>query len=137
VSVGVADIVAWLADIGITTPAFDGLYLVPKPDQAVFITMTGGTGLTFERSYDVVSFQLRCRGNPSPANPPAAGADAAAIASACDDAILAIVAPVQIGSAHVNDINRLGAPPRFALFDAAQRAEYVAAYTLSVARSVH
>lgn len=59
----------WITSLGWDTqpelgfPLFEGSYIVPDPDRALFITMTGGPGFTSEEgATDAWSFQARIRG---------------------------------------------------------------------------
>ncbi len=124
----VADIAALLVSLGVTVPVVDGYWMPPDPDRLVLVSFAGGKGLLYERAYDSQTVQLRCRGlQRQPA-------DAALLAAQVDDAILSIVPPVDVGANHVNNVDRLGGPPRFQLADTGLRAEYVAQYMFDVAR---
>lgn len=121
----------WLKTLGVTTPIADGYYIPPKPDQIVFITIAGGPGTINERVLDRLAFQVHCRGSqhrkldvPDPAE---------ALAAQVDSLILAVVAPVYIGGVFVNDVDRLGSPPRFSGRDLAFRSSFTASYILTYA----
>lgn len=122
----VSDVLAWLPTLGITTPAENGYFIPPDPDRLILVTLAGGPGLLYERVYDRVAVAIRTRGlQRQPA-------DAEALAAQVDDTILSVVAPTQVGTVHVNDIDR-AAPPRFAGLDKAFRSQFTASYLLTAA----
>lgn len=124
----VADIGTWLASLGISVPVDDAYWVPPQPDRMVLVAFTGGHGLVYQRAFDEVYVSLTSRG--AQRQP----ADAKALADEVDTAILGVVPPVSIGTGRVNDIYRT-APPRHVATDKAMRAQYVAVYSLLVARS--
>lgn len=123
----VSDVVTWLTSLGLTVPILDGYWVPPDPDRLILVTLAGGPGMLYERAYDRQAITLRTRG--AQRQP----ADAEALASQLDTAILAVVPPTLVGTKHVNDIDR-ASPPRFALLDKAFRSEFAATYLVTYAR---
>ncbi len=108
-------------------PLYPGPEILTEPDQAVFLTPTGGPGYTTEEGgTDAWSFQARLRG---PSDDPLA---AQAAAGLLDWTILNGPHPVQVDGVNVLNVQRLGAPPAALPLDPADRRfEYVANYILT------
>jgi hypothetical protein len=97
-------------------PLYPGPEILDEPDQAVFITATGGPGyVTDEGAADAWSFQARVRGS---ADDPL-GAEAAA--QLLDWTILSGPHPVQTGGVNVLNVQRAGAPPAVLPLDPTDR----------------
>ena len=105
-------------------PLYPGPEILNEPDQAVFVTPTGGPGyVTDEGAADAWSFQFRLRGS---ADDPL-GAQAAA--QLLDWTILNGPHPVQVDGVAVLNVQRLGAPPSALPLDPSDRRfEYVGNY---------
>jgi hypothetical protein len=126
-------IIGWLTLAGWDTtqetgfPLLPGPEIVDDPDQAVFLTPSGGPGYTTEEGgTDAWSFQARLRG---PADDPL-GAQAAA--QLLDYTILHGPRPAQVNGVPVLNVQRLGGPPSALPLDPSDRRfEYVANYILT------
>ena len=83
---------------------------VPQtPNRVIGVQMQGGPGLVFEATYDVVTFQITCRGAENNLD------DAERIALEVDNVILNAPANFEIGvdgnSVNCNDLGRTGGSP--------------------------
>lgn len=128
---------AWLTSlVGLPPPNGSGVYFEskwqpldkPSPDRMAFLTLPGGPGTTNERVMDRITVTILCRGKQR------AFWDAEALAASIDDAILAVVPPVTIGGSFVNDVDRLGAPPRYTGEDESKRSLFTCTYIFAHAR---
>jgi len=123
-------IIDWLASAGWDTtqetgyPLYPGPEILLEPDQAVFVTATGGPGYTTEEGgTDAWSFQARLRG---PSDDPYA---AEAAAQALDWLILSAPAPATVDGVRVITCFRMGSPPAALPLDPSDRRfEYTADY---------
>jgi hypothetical protein len=105
-------IIDWLAAAGwddqqeLGYPLYPGPEILDEPDQAVFITPTGGAGyVTEEGSVDAWSFQARVRG---PSDDPLTPGD---VAQQLDRLILTASYPTQADGVAIQAAGRLGSPP--------------------------
>lgn len=97
-------------------PLYPGPEILLEPDQAVFLTPTGGPGyVTDEGGADAWSFQSRLRG---PADDPLA---AEAAAQLLDWTVLNGPHPVHVDGAVVLNVQRMGPPPVALPLDPADR----------------
>ena len=105
-------------------PLFPGPEILVSPDQAVFITDSGGPGYTTEEGgTDAWSFQARVRG---PSDDPLA---AQAAAQLLDWMILTASTPAWTDGIRVINCFRLGGPPSVLPLDPGDRRfEYTADY---------
>lgn len=102
----------WLTSAGWDTqpelgyPLLPGALIVDEPDQAVFITGTGGPGyITEEGSADAWTFQARVRGpSDDPYTPESA-------AKQLDALIKNALFPVVVDGVPIQHVHRLGGPP--------------------------
>jgi hypothetical protein len=108
-------------------PLLPGSEIVTMPDQAVFITGTGGPGYTTEEGgTDAWSFQARTRG---PADDPLS---AEAAAQLLDYTILHGPHPVTVDGVPVLNVQRLGSPPSPLPLDPSDRRfEFTANYIIT------
>jgi hypothetical protein len=126
-------LIAWLTAAGwdITQetgyPLFPGPEILDAPDQAVFLTPTGGPGYTTEEgATDAWSFQARLRG---PADDPDAAESAMQL---LDWTILGAPHQVQAAGVTVINVQRLGSPPAALPLDPSDRRfEYTANYIIT------
>ena len=100
----------------------------PSPDRLAFLSMSGGPGTSNERVIDHITVTILARGAQR------AIWDAEALAASIDDAILAVVPPVTIGGSFVNDIDRVGPPPRYTGEDESKRSLFTCIYIFAHAR---
>ena len=118
--------IGWDATQETGFPLFPGPEILTSPDQAVFITATGGPGYTTEEGgTDAWSFQARVRG-------PADNPDAAeAAAMLLDWTILTGPYPGSVDGVRVVNCFRPGSPPAALPLDPADRRfEYTANYII-------
>jgi len=126
-------IIAWITlagwDVTQETgfPLLPGPEIVDDPDQAVFLTPSGGPGYTTEEGgTDAWSFQARLRG---PADDPLA---AQAAAQLLDYVILRGPRNVLVNGVPVLNVQRLGSPPSALPLDPSDRRfSYTANYILT------
>ena len=124
-----ADLAAFLAGLGITTPIVAGPWVPDNlADRLIVLTVTGGPGSSLERLFDTHAFQARCRG--AQRNPQ----DAETLAGQVDDALLNATLPARVGGRHVPRIDRAGSPPAAFARDSAGRDSFVCSYLLTIAR---
>lgn len=124
----VTQLAAWLTGLGIETPVQPSFFLAPVPVRSVFVTLAGGQGTLNEREMDRVTFAALCRGLSHQYS------DAEALAAQVDDAVLSVFCPTQIGGSFVNDIDRVGAPPRFQSWDKGGSTIFICTYQITHAR---
>lgn len=101
-----------------------------QPDRMVAVRVTGGGAELGERTRDQPTVQVYTRGLARN------DADAQALASAADDALMGIAHPLMIGATRVISVQRLSGPPGFTERDDARRSLYSCSYVLQVARTV-
>lgn len=108
-------------------PLYPGPEILSEPDQAVFITPSGGPGyVTDEGGADAWSFQARLRG---PADNPLAAMGSAQL---LDWIILHGPHPVQVDGVPVLNVQRSGSPPSALPLDPSDRRfEYVTTYIIT------
>ena len=96
----------WDAQQELGYPLLPGPLILDSPDQAVFITLTGGPGYTTEEpATDAWSFQARVRGpSDDPASPEVA-------AIQLDQLILRAGYPTSVDGLAIQHAHRLGGPP--------------------------
>lgn len=135
-----ADLQAWLTSQGVdpnSAPtgavangawSSDG-YVPPTPDRLIVLTPGPGGPTQFERTFEVVSFQVLVRGLQD--NP----ADAEGFALQVDDTLMNAVCPITIGPGRVIDLDYVGGPPRFFQRDVGRRSLFVCNYLFTVSRS--
>jgi hypothetical protein len=118
----------WIESImpaGFDVPIVPGEFIPVVPGRLVILLPTGGPGDFMERAFDRTSFSVHTRGEQLEY------ASGEALAAQVDQAIMA-VQPSQllIGGVYVNDISRLGGPPRFQGWDEAKRTNFIASYVV-------
>lgn len=100
----------------------------PTPSRLAFLSLAGGPGTTNERVFDRITVTVLSRGEQRQFW------DAEALAASIDDAILAVVPPVSIGGSFVNDVDRVGPPPRYTGEDESKRSLFTCTYVFAYAR---
>ena len=124
----VSDISAWLSALGVAPAPVDSAFLIPpQPGRMIVLALAGGPGDTLERAFDRLALHVECFGLQRQY------ADGEALATQVDNAILGVTAPIRIGGTFVNDIDRIGAPPRFMGVDKSFRPAFGATYLLQYA----
>ncbi len=126
-------IIDWLTLAGWDTtqetgfPLYPGPEILAEPDQAVFLTPSGGPGyVTEEAGTDAWVFQARLRGG----SDDPLGAQAAA--QLLDYVILHGPHPVTVDGVPVLNVQRLGSPPSPLPLDPSDRRfEYTASYVMT------
>lgn len=124
------DVKAWLEAAGINEAFSTDGHVPTQPDRLVILNKTGGPGEKRERSFDVISIQVLCRGaQRSPAN-------AEALAAAVDDVFMGATRAM-IGGTYVSTIMRSGGAPAFVAREPnSGRVTMGCTYLLECARSV-
>lgn len=125
-------IIDWLSSLGWNVtqetgfPLLDGTYIAEEPDQAIFITATGGPGyVTEEGGADCWSFQARTRGTSEDVTGPQLAAQQ------LDYLILRASFPVVIDGVPVQHVHRAASPPAPLPVDTNDlRREYTCSYLI-------
>jgi hypothetical protein len=124
------ELAAWLKAQGVDAGySVDGR-IPSQPDRLAIIQQTGGPGETRERTFDVISFQVRSRGKQRSSTD-----DGARLAWQVDDALLGVEGPLTLGDTRVISIQRSGGAPGFLERDAAGRSHFACSYLFECART--
>jgi hypothetical protein len=124
------ELATWLKAQGVDAGYSTDGRIPSQPDRLAIIQATGGPGEKRERTFDVVSFQVRARGKQRSSTD-----DGARLAWQVDDVLMGAVPPLTIGDTRVTVIQRQGGPPGFLERDSAGRSHFACSYLLECART--
>jgi hypothetical protein len=134
-----SDVSTWLQGLSAITTymetnqvgwGVDG-FIDPQFTQSlVVVTVTGGAGTLFERTYDVSTLQCYVIGNQD--DP----VSAETLTETLDDAVMGLVPPIDINGTHCIDLDYSGGPPHWLQRDLSHRDHFVTNFVLTIARNV-